>query len=161
MASGAGKEVQNAVVGVAVFDLVRRGENIFHHHCASFPFSFGDSTGLERVQPDPRRESLEDDFDDQGAGRGGELWNRMPGERSAWLGNKALAELVLEAVRNVDGKELSPPAPSSSDPGYERRLLLAALTYFYSIGVFSSQDSGQSMRADAGFRASRGIEFPD
>ena len=43
----------------------------------------------------------------------GELWNRMPGVRSAWLDNKALAELGLESVRNVDGKELNPPAPSS------------------------------------------------
>ena len=161
MVSGAGKEVQNAVVGVAVSGLVRRGEKYFHNHCASFRFSFGDSTGFEKVQPDPRRESLDDDFDDQGEGRGGELWNRMPGGRSARLDNKALVELVLEAVHRVDEKELSPPAPSSSDPGYERRLLLAASTYFYSIGIFSSQDSGQSMRAYAGFRASRGIEFPD
>ena len=35
------------------------------------------------------------------------------GERSAWLGKRALVELVLEAVRNVDGQEINPPAPSS------------------------------------------------
>ena len=43
----------------------------------------------------------------------GELWNRMPGERSAWLGKRALVELVLEAVCNVDGQGINPPAPSS------------------------------------------------
>ena len=57
----------------------------------------------------------------------GELRNGRPGERSAGLDNRALAELVLEAVRSVDEKKFHPPAPSSPGPGHGSRLLLAAV----------------------------------
>jgi hypothetical protein len=40
------------------------------------------------------------------------MQNRMPGGRIARLDGKALVELVLEAIRRVDEKKLSPPAPS-------------------------------------------------
>lgn len=98
---------------------------------------------------------------ERGTQRGSRLGDLGPGGGSTWLDNRALAALVLEAVRSVDEKELSPPAPSAPGPGHGSRLLLAALTYFYSLGVFASQDIEESMRKDAGFRALCGMEFPD
>ena len=40
-------------------------------------------------------------------------------------------------------------------------MMLAALTYCYALGLFSSRDIEEMMRTDRGFRALCGMEFPD
>jgi hypothetical protein len=91
----------------------------------------------------------------------GDLEMRQSGAAEGWLDNRALAELVLETVRQVDEKELNPPAPGTGGPAFRPRMILAALTYCYALGIFSSLDIEELMRADGGFRALCGMDFPD
>lgn len=86
---------------------------------------------------------------------------RCPVESGVCLDNRALAELVLEAVRLVDEKELSPPAPRWAGIAFQPRMMLAALTYCYALGVLAAQDIEEMMRADSRLRALCGMEFPD
>jgi hypothetical protein len=91
----------------------------------------------------------------------GHIGGRLPDNGGGWLNNKALADLVLEAVRAVDEKELNPPAPGIGGPAFRPRMMLAALTYCYAVGIFGSQDIEEMMRCDGGVRALCGMEFPD
>ena len=86
---------------------------------------------------------------------------RMAGEAAQPLDNKALAALVLEAVRMVDDGELNPPVSPNSTPACQPRAMLTLLTYCYAIGVYGSQDVEEMMYADASFRAMFGMEYPD
>jgi transposase len=77
------------------------------------------------------------------------------------LDKKALADLVLEAVRNVGGDELNPPTPTESAPALQPRALLAILIYCYANRVYGSYDIEQMMHEDTAFRALCGREYPD
>jgi transposase len=77
------------------------------------------------------------------------------------LGNKELAEVVLEAVRMLDDGELNPPLSPATAPAFRPRVMLAMLTYCYAIGVYSSKDVEEMMYVDAPFRALCGMEYPD
>lgn len=76
------------------------------------------------------------------------------------LDNKALAGLVLKAVRGVNEKELNPPVVGATT-AYHPQVMLAMLTYCYAIGVYGSQEVEAMMRADADFRALCGMDYPD
>jgi hypothetical protein len=52
-----------------------------------------------------------------------------PARLGAWLGQRTLADLVLEAVRKVDGGELNPPVTSAVDSAFHPKAILAMLTY--------------------------------
>lgn len=84
-----------------------------------------------------------------------------PVESGVCLNNRALAESVLEAVRCMDEKELSPSAPRWVGIAFQPRLMLAALTYCYALGVLAAQDIEEMMLVDKGLRALCGMEFPD
>lgn len=77
------------------------------------------------------------------------------------LDRKVLAELVLEAVRNVGSDELNPPVTAESSPAFQPRAMLAMLTYCYANGVYGSYDIEQMMYDDAAFRALCGRDYPD
>jgi len=55
--------------------------------------------------------------------------HRWPINLHTWLDNKALANLVLVAVRELDERKLRPVAPMSAGMAYEPRMLLALVTY--------------------------------
>ena len=92
---------------------------------------------------------------------GSEARLSLPRNLSPVLDNKALAALVLEAVRRVGDRELNPPVAGNSGLAFRPRALLALLTYCYAIGVYGSQDVEVMMYEDADFRALFGMEFPD
>jgi hypothetical protein len=85
----------------------------------------------------------------------------MPRTFTRTIDNKALAGLVLEAVRLVEDGELNPPVSGNSTLAFQPRAMLTLLTYCYAIGVYGSQDVEQMMYADADFRAMFGMEYPD
>lgn len=84
-----------------------------------------------------------------------------PARLGAWLGQRTLADLVLEAVRKVGGEELNPPVTDPVSTAFHPKAMLAMLTYCYADGVYGSQDAEMMMREDAAFRALCGMEFPD
>ena len=90
-----------------------------------------------------------------------ESQSRLPGGLDAALDSKALAGLVLEAVRLVDDGELNPPVSTAATPAFRPRAMLAMLTYCYAIGVYGSHDVEGMMYEDAEFRALCGMEYPD
>jgi len=84
-----------------------------------------------------------------------------PARLGAWLGQRTLADLVLEAVRKVGGEELNPPVTDPVSTAFHPKAMLAMLTYCYADGVYGSQDAEFMMREDAAFRALCGLDFPD
>lgn len=76
------------------------------------------------------------------------------------IDSKTLAQLVLQAVGTVGSAELNPPATGTTT-AYHSRVLLAMLTYCYTIGVYGSQEVEEMMYADAEFRALCGMNYPD
>ena len=84
-----------------------------------------------------------------------------PARLGAWLGQRTLADLVLEAVRKVGGEELNPPVTDPVSTAFHPKAMLAMLTYCYADGVYGSQDAEMMMREDSAFRALCGMEFPD
>jgi hypothetical protein len=84
-----------------------------------------------------------------------------PARLGTWLGQRTLADLVLEAVRKVGGEELNPPVTDPVSSAFHPKLMLAMLTYCYADGVYGSQDAEMMMHEDPAFRALCGMEFPD
>jgi hypothetical protein len=84
-----------------------------------------------------------------------------PARLGAWLGQRTLADLVLEAVRKVGGEELNPPVTDPVSTAFHPKAMLAMLTYCHADGVYGSQDAEMMMHDDAAFRALCGLEFPD
>lgn len=84
-----------------------------------------------------------------------------PAKLGTWLGQRTLADLVLEAVRKVDGGELNPPVANPVTSPFHPKALLAMLTYCYADGVYGSQETELMMQEDAAFKALCGHQFPD
>ena len=76
------------------------------------------------------------------------------------IDGKTLARLVLNAVGTVGSAELNPPATGTTT-AYHSRVLLAMLTYCYTIGVYGSQEVEEMMYSDAEFRSLCGMNYPD
>src|SRR5262245_1996765 len=83
------------------------------------------------------------------------------GGQGQGLAKKALADLVLEAVRHVGAEELNPPVTTEPSPAFQPRAILAMLTYCYANEVYGSWDVEQMMYEDAAFRALCGRDYPD
>jgi hypothetical protein len=79
----------------------------------------------------------------------------------AWVEKKALASLVLVAVRRIEEKELQPVTAMNAGIAFQPRLLLALITYCYAQGIYASQDIEATMMRDGFFRLLCGGEFPD
>ena len=58
----------------------------------------------------------------------GALGMRQSGAAEGWPDDRALAELLLEAVREADEMELNPPAPSDGRPALRIQMMRAAWT---------------------------------
>lgn len=84
-----------------------------------------------------------------------------PAKLGTWLGHRTLADLVLEAVRRMDGEDLNPPVTNPVVSPFHSKALLAILTYCYANGVFGSEEAEWMMREDAAFKALCGNQLPD
>jgi hypothetical protein len=79
----------------------------------------------------------------------------------AWIGANTLGQMVLQAVRRVDERELRAIASPDAGVAYRPLTLLVLVTYCYTIEIYAAAEIEDLMRRDAAFRAACGGEFPD
>jgi len=68
---------------------------------------------------------------------------------------------VLEVTRSANARELQPVASAGAGLAFQPFALLTVVTYYYSVGIYGSQDIEAEMRRDAPFRQLCDGEFPD
>jgi hypothetical protein len=86
---------------------------------------------------------------------------QLSGNLSAWLEQKTLGCLVLNATRSVNESDLRPVAPAAAGLAFRPRTLLALVTYCYAMAIYGSEEIEDAMRQDATFRHMCAGEFPD
>jgi len=86
---------------------------------------------------------------------------QVPEDLSHWVDKRTLVSLVLKIVGEVDPRLLQPVASANAGIAFQPKLLLALLTYCYTVGIWGSREIEEVLHEDLTFRFICANEYPD